>query len=539
VSEPAADAARAAEAYRDKGLTVVQTAALMGWPVKRTRKALAAEGVQMRQRRSMPDSPEQLAADVARAAKAYREKRLTVRQTADLMGWPLLHTRAALAAAGVQTRRGKPKSGSHKRNAQLEARIAELGYRHDELADEINAAIAEATGKPGRFDGRRIRMLVSGLIQWPRPVALDALQRVLGGTWRELGFIPNSEGIRGRRLPTRPLAPTGAASPADVDEQHWVPELTAERQLTDRDITYLYSLLDDTADADARRGGVGLAGVAEAQADHLIAALPRLAASLRAQCDLQRIAARLMAAACWYAVDAADPAAADAYLSRALRLAIPCADRFLDAYLIHVLIEQCRAAGRHDEAARYAAMGVRHGARRGVRLPAGLHLQMAHAHAYRGELPMALRSIGMAHKALGRETRTPAWLPVMDTAAVHATTAVVYQLVGQYAHAATSANDALAALPPTRVRDRTITTLDLARAHLGLRDVEQAAHHATAALELAGQLTGGLHAGRAAGRLAELAQLLAVWYEVPEAQHWLAAYQAATNRTGGYEAVGQ
>lgn len=527
MSEPAADAARAAKAYRDKGLTVVQTAALMGWSVKRTRKALVAEGVRMRQRRSMPDSPEQLAADVARAAKAYREKRLTVRQTADLMGWPLLHTRAALAAAGVQTRRGKPKSGSYKRNAQLEARIAELGYRHDELADEINAAIAEATGKPGRFDGRRIRMLTSGIIRWPRPAALDALQRVLGGTWRELGFIPNSEASR--RLPTRPLAPTGAASPADVDEQHWVPELTAELQLTDRDITYLYSLLDDTADADERRGGVGLAGVAEAQADHLIAALPRLAASLGAQCDLQRIAARLMAAACWYAVDAADPAAADAYLSRALRLAIPCADRFLDAYLIHVLIEQSRAAGRHDEAVRYAAMGVRHGARRGVSLPAGLHLQMAHAHAYRGALPMALRSIGMAHKAVARETRTPAWLPAVDTAAVHAAAAVVYQLNGQYAHAATSANDALAALPATRVRDRTITTLDLAAAHLGQRDVEQAAHHATAALDLAGQLTGGLHAGRAAGRLAELAPRFAVWHEVPEARHWLAAYQAATD----------
>jgi hypothetical protein len=145
----------------------------------------------------------------------------------------------------------------------------------------------------------------------------------------------------------------------------------------------------------------------------------------------------------------------------------------------------------------------------------------------------------VAHKALGRETRTPAWLPAVDTAAVHATTVVVYQLVGQYARAATSADDALAALPPTRVRDRTITTLDLARAHLGLRDVDQAAHHATAALDLAGQLTGGLHAGRAAGRLAELAQLFAVWYEVPEAQQWLAAYRAAMNRTGGHVAVGR
>jgi tetratricopeptide (TPR) repeat protein len=156
---------------------------------------------------------------------------------------------------------------------------------------------------------------------------------------------------------------------------------------------------------------------------------------------------------------------------------------------------------------------------------------MAQVHAQQGALSWALRSIDLAHRALGRitaDTPTPAWLRGMDTAAIHAHTAVVHLSVGRYSNALQSANEALDNTPPERVRDSAMTTLDLAEAYLGLHDVTRAAGHATTALKLTGQLRDGLHAGRVARRLADLDQRLTTHRE-SAAQQWVLDYHTAAN----------
>jgi hypothetical protein len=80
---------------------------------------------------------------------------------------------------------------------------------------------------------------------------------------------------------------------------------------------------------------------------------------------------------------------------------------------------------------------------------------------------------------------------------------------------------------PDHVRNRTLYTLGLADSLLSEREVERAAAHATAGLELAGGLREGVRRGRVARRLRQLRGRFGQWPDVPEARAWAAAYDSA------------
>ncbi|MGO4418181.1 XRE family transcriptional regulator, partial [Streptomyces sp. MCAF7] len=85
------------------------------------------------------------------------------------------------------------------RNTALEAWMTEHGHSSNTLARELNSALEQITGKPGRFDGRTVRDWKSGRVRWPNSATRVALEAVTGRSAVDLGFVPRG---------TAPTAPS-------------------------------------------------------------------------------------------------------------------------------------------------------------------------------------------------------------------------------------------------------------------------------------------------------------------------------------------
>jgi hypothetical protein len=189
-------------------------------------------------------------------------------------------------------------------NEALAARLAELGLTRQELADRVNAAIAQGTGTPGRCAARYMRWLLSGASRWPRPVTRLALQQVLDLQCNELGFVPRSR--REWARPQPPPTQRPAVAPDEVQVLSAVggvavylriPVLPAGPWLTVTDIARLSTLLDSLAEQDERHGGAGLGTLAAGYADRLVATRPSFKISARVERDLRRPTRRCVPAA--------------------------------------------------------------------------------------------------------------------------------------------------------------------------------------------------------------------------------------------------
>jgi tetratricopeptide (TPR) repeat protein len=299
------------------------------------------------------------------------------------------------------------------------------------------------------------------------------------------------------------------------------------------DLARLADPLASLHDLHGRHGPAGLAPAAARQATRL-GAVHNCDMSGQVRAGLYGLAGEWWATAAGMAVDAGDEPAAGRYLRQALWHAAIARDPLLDAHVAHVMATRAAQLGGHREAAAIAVTMLRRApgtdATRWV--AAAGHLHAAAAHAACDGLPLAERALDRALCALRAAgaawQQPPPWLSRLGTWAVHAGRGRAALTVGRYDLATEHGRQAVAAIPPDQAWDQIHVLLDLAAASLGLREVEHAADHADAALNIAGQLTKPWNRGPVAQRLERLAKEFAAWSEVPRAQEWGTRYRHAT-----------
>ncbi|SRR6266545_401461 len=426
-------------------------------------------------------------------------------------------------------------------NLELAARIAEFGLTEVEIADLLNDAIEDKTGKRRKVSDRYVRLLLSGQIRWPWPDTRTAIEDVFQMSVLDLGFAPPGRSSSRGRRPARTLGSVTEGGPVDRREVLGIaggvvitvviPALPSRGRLGMSDVDRLRTPLGELIKTDNRIGGVTLAAVASQQAKRILGAVEHYELSTRVERSLYALAGEYLAVAGWFSTDADELDVAGEFLNQALRTASIARDPLLQAQIWNYMAMRARQARAYTEAHAVAKAGLDStAARRNPKVAALFHARVAHGHAFRGEYGSADRSLGRARAALGRvkdDTPTPQWVEFFDEAELDGLAAIAFNALGRYDRAEDLAQRDLNTLSGTYVRNRAHVVLHLAEARLGYREAEQAAHDATAALHLADQITGGVRTGRVASRLASLRRRFDQWSQVPAARDWIEAYDTA------------
>ncbi len=349
-----------------------------------------------------------------------------------------------------------------------------------ELADQVNAALEQLTGRRGRTSDRTVFRWLSGETPWPQARQRKALQMVTGRPPTALGFVPRTTGeeeddVRRRRFVT---AVGGSVLPAGA-------------VVGMSDVRRLRAGVDALAHHDDAHGGSrSLEEDALRRVDQAHGLLQHTVASARVRSKLYALAADATTTAAWAAIDTHNPARATAYLHRALALAGMAHDADAELRAWHNISMLATQQDRHTDA--LAAAEAARTSRAAARDP--LYASLAHArtascHARTGNRQAVLRSLGYAERSFTRADTTawrPGWLRFYDAAELHGLAAVFHQRLGQYDLAEYRAHHALARLHPDLVRNRIYYTATLALSQAAQRNLEQACATADQALALSG-----------------------------------------------------
>ncbi|MFH8500661.1 hypothetical protein [Streptomyces coeruleorubidus] len=357
-----------------------------------------------------------------------------------------------------------------------------------ELADAVNKAIGDLTGKPGATSERTVFRWLSGENQWPQARQRTALEIVTGRTITTLGFVP-----RGKRKMTVPASPARPPEDPSVHRRRFVGAATGTAaavaiplasassrpsNVGTSDVIRLRDHVENLVELDAARGGhaalerAALAGASEAL-------------NLQKQSTTQRVRQRLFAlasdftsAAAWSLIDAGQLDGAGRHLDRALTLAGMAQDSDMTMQVWNLRAMLARQRGEYAEAvaAAQAAQATTVARRRPMNASLA-HARTAIGLAHSGDHRAALRSLGRAEDAMSKADMSeplPVWMAFYGPAELHSINAIVQDVVGHPAEAEAASYRALVALPEAYLRNRANVTVRLALAQLHQGDVEQA-----------------------------------------------------------------
>ncbi|UQA95701.1 XRE family transcriptional regulator [Streptomyces halobius] len=369
------------------------------------------------------------------------------------------------------------------RNEHLTAWMKDAGMSAAELADAVNEAIRDLTGRPGVTSERTVFRWKSGENRWPQARQRRALEAITGRTVADLGFVPRGKGT------TNPVPPT--APPEDpVHRRRFVgaatstaaavavPRITRPPRVGTSDVIRLRDSVENLVALDAERGGhTALERAALAGADEALG-LQRRSTTQRVRQRLFAVSSDFVATAAWSLIDAGQLDAAGKHLDRALTLAgmAQDPDMTMQVWNLRAMLARQRkdygeaiAAAQAAQATTVARRSPLHASLVCARTAIGL------AHA--GDHRAALRSLGRAEDALEKadlaDPRAP-WIAFYGPAELYSLTAIVRDVVGHPTEAEAAAYRALSALPETYRRNRAHTTARLALAQLHQGDAEQA-----------------------------------------------------------------
>ncbi|MFF7204609.1 transcriptional regulator [Streptomyces sp. NPDC008141] len=233
--------------------------------------------------------------------------------------------------------------------------------------------------------------------------------------------------------------------------------------------------------------------------------------------ELFAAVARLTELAGYMAVDTGQPGLAQRYYIQALRLAQAAGDRAYGGYVLAASMSHLAAQLGNPREIAQLARAAQEGARGHVtpRAEAMFLAAEARGHALLGDAHTCQTVAGRAQAALERaEPRSgddPAWIAHFDHAYLADELAHCYRDLGRPEAAAHHAADALDGHPESRARRRAIGLVLLATAQVQQREVEQACHTGTRAVEL----LGGLRSSRGAEYLDDLQQRLEPYADEP------------------------
>ncbi|MFI1399383.1 transcriptional regulator [Streptomyces sp. NPDC020681] len=210
--------------------------------------------------------------------------------------------------------------------------------------------------------------------------------------------------------------------------------------------------------------------------------------------ELFAAVARLTELAGYMAVDTGQPGLAQRYYIQALRLAQAAGDRGYGGYVLAASMSHLAAQLGNPREIAQLARAAQEGARGHVtpRAEAMFFAAEARGHALLGDARTCHAVAGRALNALERAEPhsgdDPAWIAHFDRAYLADELAHCYRDLGQAEAAAHHATAALDGHPESRARRRAIGLVLLATAQVQQREVEQACHTGTRAVELLGRL---------------------------------------------------
>lgn len=370
-------------------------------------------------------------------------------------------------------------------NQQLTRRMRELGLTQEELAEAMNRAIEQVTGKPGTVSVRTIHNLTSGKTRWPQARQRLALEAVFGCTAVELGFVPHARSAVGHPQPVaqhdeeEPVlrrnfltAASAALTPAPLGAAE------SSRRVGQADVNRLaaqFALI--IADDNTTGGTHQVEQEALSWAQRALHLQKTMSASQRVRGQLYGLAAAFTGSALWAAIDGGRLDQAQRHLNEAVALAGLSGDPSMQfriwghAGALYRHLGQYTTALAADEAAKRT---------RAARDPLYASLVQARTAVHHADLhdrQATLRCLGLAEAALSRadiDAPRPPWLKFYDSAELHLLALTATTTLGLWEEAEAHAHHTLARLRPDMRRNRALTLAYLAHAQLGQREPELA-----------------------------------------------------------------
>ncbi|MGW3668569.1 XRE family transcriptional regulator [Streptomyces sp. NPDC005141] len=371
------------------------------------------------------------------------------------------------------------------RNEALEAWMDEHGYSSNRLAEAVNRALEQLTGRTGGLDGSSVRDWKAGRVCWPKSATRKALEAVSGLPATALGFVP-----RGRASST-PAAPQedsdmkrrtlvgGLAAAAAAAAA--TPGTTGPRRIGMIDVGRLQQRFAEVIASDHRYGGQpDIEQRAAALADEALNLQNAGSATQRVRSNLYGCAASFRSSAMWAAIDGRRYADAKAHMREAQALAEMSGDQAIKFRIWSHAGAMYRHIGRPAEA--LAANDVARNLHITRRDPMFASLGLARQAAIHGaaqDRTGTRRALDQAQDALQRidpDAYRPVWLLAFyDQAELNSLALSAFLALGDYPTAEFHAHRCLATLRPHMRRSHAITTTRLAHAQLAQDDLEAAA----------------------------------------------------------------
>ncbi|MDX3233790.1 transcriptional regulator [Streptomyces sp. ME19-01-6] len=360
-------------------------------------------------------------------------------------------------------------------------RVTEYGFSHEDLAEEVNRAAAELSGKPGRCTDRHVRRWVSGEVRWPWPAYLRPLTEIFGRTPQQMGFVP-----RGASSALPPTARCRVPAPdarkdgvepvqrrsfiaASLAAALGVDQLPRRGRLGVSDVARIQRTITRL---DAHFNGLGGGAVIDVATDYLTRlqhASDHCAYGEQVERELHRAVADVAACAGWSAHDCGRHNLAAQLRNTTLQAALLARDSVSVTRAWSDLAAQADHAGRPAEAARInrTALTERH-LREHPLITALLHARLADYLAQTGDSARMGRHLAAAERVYDRAHPAAAasWLAFLTPAELSGLGAIAHQSAGQYARAEQHAGQALGLLAPRFTRNRAYCTVLLAELQL-------------------------------------------------------------------------
>ncbi|WP_234371633.1 MULTISPECIES: XRE family transcriptional regulator [unclassified Streptomyces] len=369
------------------------------------------------------------------------------------------------------------------RNATLEAWMTENGYSSNSLAEAVNSAVGDLTGKVGGLDGSSVRDWKAGRVRWPKSATRVALEKVTGLPATALGFVP-----RGRAPSSAPAPPpedpverrrfltAGTAVAAAVA----TPSSGSSRRIGKSDVDRLQCRFDEIIASDHRHGGqLGIEQKAASLADEALALQSSGSATQRVRAYVYGCAAAFRSSAMWAAIDGRRYSDAVRHMREAQALAEMAADPAIKFRIWSHAGTLHRHLGRPFEA--IAANDVARNlliTRRDPMFACLGHARQAACYGLTGDATAVMRALGRAQDALDRADpglARPAWMTAVSNGAELESLALAAHLnLGKFEQAESHAHRSLALLRPHMQRDRALNVARLAHAQLGQDEIDPA-----------------------------------------------------------------
>ncbi|MFI8281249.1 hypothetical protein ACIGBH_41680 [Streptomyces sp. NPDC085929] len=209
------------------------------------------------------------------------------------------------------------------KNEVLAAWMDQHGLSAGALAELVNDAMTDITGRRGTTGERHAFRWLSGESAWPQHRYRRALEAVTGLAAPDLGFVPRraARPARAQDHPEEPVLRRTFLTATTGTTVSLTPLAATRPAVGTADVARLRSGLDTLLALDDARGGhaalerAALAGARE------VLALQERSATQRVRAKLFSIAANYTATAAWSCIDTRQHTAAQAHLERALQLA--------------------------------------------------------------------------------------------------------------------------------------------------------------------------------------------------------------------------